>query len=65
MADADLPGHVAGLVMCNHISARDLQLTKGQFYESKSHPTFTPTGPRLVLLEADDIARLLGLRLRL
>jgi 2-keto-4-pentenoate hydratase/2-oxohepta-3-ene-1,7-dioic acid hydratase in catechol pathway len=65
VADADLPGHVAGLVMCNDISARDLQLTKGQFYESKSYPTFTPTGPRLVLLEAGDFARLSGLRLRL
>jgi 2-keto-4-pentenoate hydratase/2-oxohepta-3-ene-1,7-dioic acid hydratase in catechol pathway len=63
--DADLPDHVAGLVMCNDISARDVQLTKGQFYESKSYPTFTPTGPRLVLLEADEVTRLSGLRLRL
>jgi hypothetical protein len=45
VSDADLPRHVAGLVMCNDISARDVQLTKGQFYESKSYPTFTPTGP--------------------
>ena len=51
--------------MCNDISARDVQLQKGQFYESKSYPTFTPTGPRLVLLEADEFARLSGLRLRL
>jgi len=65
VGDADLPDHVAGLVMCNDISARDVQLTQGQFYESKSYPTFTPTGPRLVLLEADDFARLSGLRLRL
>jgi 2-keto-4-pentenoate hydratase/2-oxohepta-3-ene-1,7-dioic acid hydratase in catechol pathway len=65
VGDADLPGHVAGLVMCNDISARDVQLTKGQFYESKSYPTFTPTGPRLVLLEAGDFTRLPGLRLRL
>jgi 2-keto-4-pentenoate hydratase/2-oxohepta-3-ene-1,7-dioic acid hydratase in catechol pathway len=65
VGDADLPGHVAGLVMCNDISARDLQLAKGQYYESKSYPTFTPTGPRLVLLGADDFARLPGLRLRL
>ena len=49
--DADLADHVAGLIMCNDISARDVQLEKGQFYESKSYPTFTPTGPRLVLLE--------------
>jgi 2-keto-4-pentenoate hydratase/2-oxohepta-3-ene-1,7-dioic acid hydratase in catechol pathway len=65
VADADLPDHVAGLVMCNDVSARDLQLTKGQFYESKSYPTFTPTGPRLVLLDPEDFARLSGLRLRL
>jgi 2-keto-4-pentenoate hydratase/2-oxohepta-3-ene-1,7-dioic acid hydratase in catechol pathway len=63
--DADLPDHIAGLVMCNDISARDVQLTKGQFYESKSYPTFTPTGPRLVLLDPEDFARLAGLRLRL
>ena len=36
VTDADLPGYVAGLVMCNDISARDVQLEKGQFYESKS-----------------------------
>jgi 2-keto-4-pentenoate hydratase/2-oxohepta-3-ene-1,7-dioic acid hydratase in catechol pathway len=65
VADTDLPRHVAGLVMCNDISARDVQLTKGQFYESKSYPTFTPTGPRLVLLEAGEFDRLPGLRLRL
>jgi 2-keto-4-pentenoate hydratase/2-oxohepta-3-ene-1,7-dioic acid hydratase in catechol pathway len=65
VSDADLPAHVAGLVMCNDVSARDVQLQQGQFYESKSYPTFTPTGPRLVLLEAGDFARLPGLRLRL
>jgi 2-keto-4-pentenoate hydratase/2-oxohepta-3-ene-1,7-dioic acid hydratase in catechol pathway len=45
VTDADLPRYVAGLVMSNDISARDVQLEKGQFYESKSYPTFTPTGP--------------------
>jgi 2-keto-4-pentenoate hydratase/2-oxohepta-3-ene-1,7-dioic acid hydratase in catechol pathway len=65
VTDADLPRYVAGLVMCNDVSARDVQLEKGQFYESKSYPTFTPTGPRLVLLEVEDFARLSGLRLRL
>jgi 2-keto-4-pentenoate hydratase/2-oxohepta-3-ene-1,7-dioic acid hydratase in catechol pathway len=65
VTDADLPGYVAGLVMSNDISARDIQLEKGQFYESKSYPTFTPTGPRLVLLDGEDFTRLSGLRLRL
>jgi 2-keto-4-pentenoate hydratase/2-oxohepta-3-ene-1,7-dioic acid hydratase in catechol pathway len=63
--DVDLPRHVAAMVMCNDISARDVQLEKGQFYESKSYPTFTPTGPRLVLLDPEDFPRLPGLRLRL
>jgi 2-keto-4-pentenoate hydratase/2-oxohepta-3-ene-1,7-dioic acid hydratase in catechol pathway len=33
--------------------------------ESKSYPTFTPTGPRLALLDPKDFPRLAGLRLRL
>jgi 2-keto-4-pentenoate hydratase/2-oxohepta-3-ene-1,7-dioic acid hydratase in catechol pathway len=65
VTDTNLPGYVAAVVMCNDVSARDVQLQKGQFYESKSYPTFTPTGPRLVLLDADDFGRLAGLRLRL
>jgi 2-keto-4-pentenoate hydratase/2-oxohepta-3-ene-1,7-dioic acid hydratase in catechol pathway len=65
VTEADLPGYVAGLVMCNDLSARDVQLEKGQFYESKSYPTFTPTGPRLVLLDPEEFGRLAELRLRL
>lgn len=65
VTDADLPRYVAGLVITNDVSARDVQLPKGQFYESKSYPTFTPVGPRLVLLEPDDYGRLERLRLRL
>jgi 2-keto-4-pentenoate hydratase/2-oxohepta-3-ene-1,7-dioic acid hydratase in catechol pathway len=65
VSDAILAGHVAGLVMCNDISARDVKLEKGKFYESKSYPTFTPTGPRLVVLETGDFTWLPGLRLRL
>ncbi|MFC3574418.1 fumarylacetoacetate hydrolase family protein [Streptomyces yaanensis] len=63
--ERDLPRYVAGLVLTNDVSARDVQLTKTQFYESKSYPTFTPTGPYLALLEPEDFARLIDLRLRL
>ncbi|MEU6883352.1 fumarylacetoacetate hydrolase family protein [Streptomyces sp. NPDC046712] len=63
--DQDLPRYVAGLVLTNDVSARDVQLTKTQFYESKSYPTFTPTGPYLALLEPEDFAHLLNLRMRL
>ncbi|MET7542693.1 fumarylacetoacetate hydrolase family protein [Streptomyces sp. NPDC058293] len=63
--EQDLPHYVAGLVLTNDVSARDVQLTKTQFYESKSYPTFTPTGPYLALLEPEEFAHLLNLRLRL
>jgi 2-keto-4-pentenoate hydratase/2-oxohepta-3-ene-1,7-dioic acid hydratase in catechol pathway len=65
VTEADLPGYVAGLVVGNDVSARDVQLEQGQFYEGKSYPTFTPTGPRLVLPDPGDFARLAELRLRL
>jgi 2-keto-4-pentenoate hydratase/2-oxohepta-3-ene-1,7-dioic acid hydratase in catechol pathway len=61
----NLADYVAGLVVTNDISARDLQLPKTQFYEAKSYPTFTPVGPALVLLEADEIKRFTDLRLQL
>jgi len=55
---------VAGLVVTNDVSARDVQLPKTQFFESKSYPTFTPVGPSLVLVD-DEFKRFGDLRLRL
>ena len=51
VTEANLADFVAGLVVTNDISARDVQLTKQQFFESKSYPTFTPVGPALVLVD--------------
>ncbi|MUL78475.1 fumarylacetoacetate hydrolase family protein [Mycolicibacterium sp. CBMA 226] len=62
---ANLADFVAGLVVTNDVSARDVQLPKMQFFESKSYPTFTPVGPALVLVDADELARFGELRLRL
>jgi 2-keto-4-pentenoate hydratase/2-oxohepta-3-ene-1,7-dioic acid hydratase in catechol pathway len=56
---------IAGLVVANDVSARDIQLPKTQFFESKSYPTFTPVGPSLVLLDDDELKRFGDLRLRL
>lgn len=58
ITDADLPDLVAGLVIVNDYSARDVQIPQMQFYKGKSYRTFGPVGPRLVLLEPDDFARL-------
>jgi len=62
---ANLSDYVAGLVVTNDVSARDIQLPQTQFYEAKSYPTFTPVGPALVLLDADKLKRFGDLRLRL
>jgi len=61
----NLADYVAGMVVTNDVSARDVQLPKTQFYESKSYPTFTPVGPALVLLDADELKRFSDLRLTL
>ena len=60
-----LARYVAALVVANDVSARQIQLTKTQFYEAKSYPTFTPLGPWLTLVDAADLARLGSLRLTL
>jgi 2-keto-4-pentenoate hydratase/2-oxohepta-3-ene-1,7-dioic acid hydratase in catechol pathway len=65
ISDANLADFVAGLVVANDVSARDIQLPQTQFYEAKSYPTFTPVGPELVLLTADELKRFGDLRLRL
>jgi 2-keto-4-pentenoate hydratase/2-oxohepta-3-ene-1,7-dioic acid hydratase in catechol pathway len=65
IAESTLANFIAGLVVANDVSARDVQLTKTQFYEAKSYPTFTPVGPALVLLEADELGRFGDLRLEL
>jgi len=65
VTDTNLHEYVAGFVVTNDVSARDLQLPHTQFYEAKSYPTFTPVGPRLVLVDKDELARWRELRLTL
>ncbi|MGO9380834.1 MAG: fumarylacetoacetate hydrolase family protein [Mycobacterium sp.] len=62
VTEANLADYVHGLLVTNDVSARDVQLTKAQFYESKSYPTFTPVGPALVLVDADELKRFGDLR---
>lgn len=65
VTEDNLADYVAGLVVTNDVSARDVQLPQTQFYEGKSYPTFTPVGPLLVLLDADELKRFTDLRLTL
>jgi 2-keto-4-pentenoate hydratase/2-oxohepta-3-ene-1,7-dioic acid hydratase in catechol pathway len=62
---ANLADFIAGLVVTNDVSARDIQLPQTQFYEAKSYPTFTPVGPALILVDSDELKRFGDLRLRL
>ncbi|KRD14147.1 fumarylacetoacetase [Mycobacterium sp. Root265] len=65
LSENDLADAIAGLVITNDVSARDIQLPQTQFYEAKSYPTFTPVGPELVLVDGDDLKRFGDLRLTL
>ncbi|MDV8025258.1 fumarylacetoacetate hydrolase family protein [Rhodococcus sp. IEGM 1330] len=65
VTDDNLSDYVAGVVVANDVSAREIQLTKVQVYESKSYPTFTPLGPRLVLLDNDELRRIPELHMTL
>ncbi|MGO9173520.1 MAG: fumarylacetoacetate hydrolase family protein [Rhodomicrobium sp.] len=62
---ANLHEFVAGLVIVNDYSARDIQIPQMQFYKGKSYRTFGPVGPYLCLLEQSDIPELKNLELRL
>jgi 2-keto-4-pentenoate hydratase/2-oxohepta-3-ene-1,7-dioic acid hydratase in catechol pathway len=65
VTDAELSRYVAALVVADDVSARQIQLTRTQFYESKSYPSFTPVGPWLTLVDGADLHRLDALRLTL
>jgi len=56
---------VAGIVITNDVSARDIQFSQSQFYKSKSYRTFCPVGPVLCLLQQEDMHYLDELQLEL
>jgi 2,4-didehydro-3-deoxy-L-rhamnonate hydrolase len=65
ITDADIHEYIAGAVIVNDYSARDIQIPQMQFYKGKSYRTFGPIGPYLCLFERADIARLGDLELTL
>jgi 2-keto-4-pentenoate hydratase/2-oxohepta-3-ene-1,7-dioic acid hydratase in catechol pathway len=65
VSDANLHDFVAGLVIVNDYSARDVQIPQMQFYKGKSYRTFGPVGPWLCLLEPADMKYLGQLELSL
>jgi len=65
VTDANLHEYVAGAVIVNDYSARDVQIPQMQFYKGKSFRTFGPVGPWLTLLDKDSIGALKNLQLKL
>jgi 2,4-didehydro-3-deoxy-L-rhamnonate hydrolase len=65
VTDVNLHEYVAGIVIVNDYSARDIQIPQTQFYKGKSYRTFGPVGPYVCLLEREDMPRLKDLELRL
>lgn len=63
--DENISDLIAGIVMVNDISARDIQIPQGQWFKGKSFRTFCPTGPFLCLLDKDDFKKLFCLELKL
>lgn len=65
VTDANLHEFVAGVVIVNDYSARDVQIPQMQFYKGKSFRTFGPVGPWLTLLDASEMPLLKQLDLKL
>ncbi|OUL93036.1 fumarylacetoacetate hydrolase family protein, partial [Paraburkholderia hospita] len=65
VTDENLHDYIAGAVIVNDYSARDIQIPQMQFYKGKSYRTFGPVGPYLCLLEKEDIPKLKELVLTL
>ena len=61
----NLSDYVAGVVIVNDYSARDIQIPEGQFYKGKSFRTFAPVGPILCLLTSAEMHYLNELQLTL
>jgi 2,4-diketo-3-deoxy-L-fuconate hydrolase len=60
---SDLGSYVAGLVMANDVSARDVQVPERQWFRGKSFRGFCPVGPVFYFMEKSDWASLYSLEL--
>lgn len=62
VTDETIGDAVAGVVLCNDVSARDTMFGASfmQWFRGKSYRTFCPTGPVLWLLDPSEVAEALG-----
>lgn len=61
VTEDNIADFVAGVVLCNDVSARDIQFGESliQWFRGKSYRTFCPTGPLLCLPERRELASFL------
>lgn len=62
---ADLSRWLAGLVIANDVSARDIQISRGQWFQGKSYRGFCPVGPYLLYFPKGEPMDLAPLELEL
>jgi len=62
---ANLADLIAGVVLANDVTARDVQIPQMQFFKGKSYRSFCPVGPILCLLHPDEIGQLEQMNLTL
>jgi 2-keto-4-pentenoate hydratase/2-oxohepta-3-ene-1,7-dioic acid hydratase in catechol pathway len=65
VTEENLHQFIAGLVIFNDVSARDIQLPQGQWLKGKSYRTFGPTGPYFYLLDQEEIPLIYDLDIKL
>ena len=65
ITEADLKDYIAGFVITNDVSARDVQIVEQQWFKGKSYRGFCPTGPYIYLLEGDEVNYLEKLEMHL
>lgn len=65
VTDDNLHEYVAGFVMCNDLSARDVQIPERQWFKGKSFRGFCPVGPLLFIPDPSEFRALFSLELEL
>lgn len=63
VSEEDAVDHIAGYTIVNDVSARDIQLSEGQWSRAKSFDTFKPMGPWIVTTDELGAAGDLDVRL--
>ncbi len=65
VSEENLHEYVAGIIITNDVSARDVQFTEGQWFKGKCYRTFCPAGPFMYWLDSEEVPQIHHLDLKL